>query len=142
MHLADRATTLIQMNALRGPVAFRPRALAAKTYIAYWQANRRAESDILDIVELAYVLRADGFPAPEVFERLRNVYGLPGSIVEGTADPLRSCIVDYTGPKLLIRNHFPSVGGCWWSVVEARQTVPLSASSLNSLLALSQVWFS
>jgi hypothetical protein len=41
------------------------------------------------------VLRADSFPVPEVCERLRNVYGLPGSIVASTADPVRGCIIDY-----------------------------------------------
>lgn len=37
---------------------------------------------MLEITEVAYVLRADGFPEPAVFERLARVYGTPAPINE------------------------------------------------------------
>jgi hypothetical protein len=37
----------------------------------------KTEDRILEIAEVAYVLRADGFPEPAVFERLARVFGTP-----------------------------------------------------------------
>jgi hypothetical protein len=97
MPSADRATTLSQMIALREPIAVQPRAVAAKSYIAYWQANRRTEDEILDLVELACILQADRFAVPQVFERLRKVYDLPAMTVEDARNPLHACLIDHLG---------------------------------------------
>jgi hypothetical protein len=74
-----------------------PRAVAAKSYIAYWQANRCPEDEILDLVELACILRADRFAVAEVFERLRKVYDLPTRTVEDARNPLHACLIDHLG---------------------------------------------
>ena len=49
---------------------------------------------MLEIAEVAYVLRADGFPEPEVFERLARVYETPPP-PENADNPLHAYLVEH-----------------------------------------------
>jgi hypothetical protein len=52
------------------------------------------ESRILEIAELAAILRADGYPESEVFERLRKVHGITNKL-KMASDPLDVSVCDY-----------------------------------------------
>jgi hypothetical protein len=92
---ADRSAILHQMTDLRPSSAVQLADLRAQSYLPYWRLYRSAESRILEIVELAFILRADRFPEEEVFDRLRSVHGLVGASTTDMSDRLEVCIVDY-----------------------------------------------
>jgi hypothetical protein len=52
------------------------------------------ESRILEIAEPAAILRADGYPESEVFERLRKVNGITNKL-KMASDPLDVSVCDY-----------------------------------------------
>lgn len=120
MHQAIRTTTLSQMIDLRRLPAFQPETSATKLYRQSWKCRREPEARILEIVELAYLLEADGFPLPDIFTRVGSVYGPAQQILESTS-PLRAFVAKH----LMV--HEPAY-------------VELGANLLNAAMALARLW--
>lgn len=95
MSSADRSMIVLQMISLRPSTAIQSSEVHERSFLPYWRLFMSAESSILDIVELAAILRADGFSEPEVFDRLRKAQGMMALQLKATSDPLELLIVDY-----------------------------------------------
>jgi hypothetical protein len=99
-------------------------AAAHEAYRRAWAANDdAAESRILEITELAYILEADGFPEPEIFRRIGAVFppapdlerlSLPG-------DPVRVHAVEHL-------------------TVHAPAYIELGPQLLTSALVIAELW--
>jgi len=76
MRQACRTTVLAKMTDLRRPI-HEPEGVDAEPYTRAWKEAPDAESHILEIAELAYLLQADGIPVPEVFKRIGSVLDPP-----------------------------------------------------------------
>jgi hypothetical protein len=127
MRQASRITVLSNMNDLRRPCHL-PEGADPEAPDLAWKDAEDAESHILEIAELAYVLQADGFPIPEVFKRIGLVLDPPSDDFVAQqkhmgdwSDPLRSYLIDY------LRRHQPAY-------------VALGGSVFSIALAIAELW--
>ena len=127
MRQASRITVLSNMNDLRRPCHL-PEGADQEAPDLAWKDAQDAESHILEIAELAYVLQADGFPVPEVFKRIGRVLDPPSDDFAAQqkrmgdwSDPLRSYLVDY------LQRHQPAY-------------VALGGSVFSIALAIAELW--
>lgn len=101
MPSADRSTILQQMTSLRSIAAIRPSDLHEQSALPYWRLFMSPEARILEIVELAAILRTDGYLEGEVFARLRKVHGITDGL-KTASDPLDVSVSDY------LRAYYPT----------------------------------
>jgi len=127
MRYASRIDILSRMIDLRRLIGL-PEGADPEPYKRAWKEAQGAESDMLEIAELAYVLQADGFPVPEVFKRIGEVLDPPSSDLAEMhkrlghwSDPLRHYLTAY------LKRHNPAY-------------LALGANLFGSALTIARMW--
>jgi hypothetical protein len=136
MYQANRFGTLAHMIDLRCLVGLRPALEGRERHIAALEMEREgcAEASILEIVEIAHVLRADGFEAPEILDRIGRVYGNAPSEVTDAVDPVKTYLTR------LLRSQEPEYLDAGEGLFDAAYALAMLWGELNATQITSSAW--